>query len=144
MPKVWRMSLTTAAGSMPGGVFTQETVSDRIDASGNICSRMASMPARKARAATAWRRKRCSRPSSSTSRTATPSACVRWVGIEIGWLRGAPSGTRPPREAGIHASRHRSRSYTQDEALCLRRSMASHAGGVTPTMAMPMGAARHF
>src|SRR5256886_9770672 len=49
MPKVWRMWLTTAAASMPGGVLMQDTVSDWMDLSGNISSRMASTPARKAR-----------------------------------------------------------------------------------------------
>src|SRR5262245_61033121 len=64
--------------------------------------------------------------------------------MEIGWDRGAPSGTRPPRDAGIQEARQRRRSYTHDDAFFFRRSMASPPGGATPLRAMPSGAARHF
>ena len=75
---------------------------------------------------------------------ATFMAAVRCVGMETGWRRGAPSGTWPPREAGIQCSFQRRRSYTRLDALCLRRSIASHARSVTETSDMPSGAARHF
>ena len=69
---------------------------------------------------------------------------MRWVGIEIGWLRGVPSGTFPPRETGTQLVRQRSRSYANDWAFFFRRSITSHARGLTDTSAMPSGAARHF
>ena len=56
------MRVTTAAGSMPLGVFTHETVFDRIEASGNISSPIAANPRRSAPAATSWRRNRCASP----------------------------------------------------------------------------------
>ena len=50
----------------------------------------------------------------------------------------------PPREVGIQFSFQRRRSYAHELALCLRCSIASHAAGLTDTMAIPSGAARHF
>src|SRR3990172_1885921 len=78
------------------------------------------------------------------SRTAACIARVRWVGMETGWRRGAPSGILPPRETGIQNSRQRRRSYTHVPAWRVRRSMACQARGLTDTSAIPSGAARHF
>src|SRR5439155_9986124 len=118
------------AGSMPVGVRIHETVFEAIVGSGNIVSPIAATPARSASPARAWRRARLAIPSSRISRTATCSAEVRWVGIEIGWLRGVPSGTFPPRETGTQLVRQRSRSYANDWAFFFRRSITSHARGL--------------
>ncbi len=144
MPYCSRIRLTTAAGSTPLGARMHATVFDTMVGSGNISSPMAATPARSAPPAMACRRARLAMPSSRIRRTATCRAAVRCVGIEMGCRRGVPSGILPPRETGTQLSRQRSRSYAYDCAVCLRRSIASQARGLTDTSAMPRGAARHF
>src|SRR5438067_5048894 len=144
MPYCSRIRLTTAAGSTPLGARVHATVFDTMVGSGNISSPMAATPARSAPPAMACRRARLAMPSSRIRRTATCRAAVRCVGIEMGCRRGVPSGILPPRETGTQLSRQRSRSYAYDCAVCLRRSIASQARGLTDTSAMPRGAARHF
>src|SRR5437899_1975976 len=126
------------------GTFRHETVFDTIEGSGNISMPIAARPRRSAVAATSWRRKRWASPSSRISLTATFMAAVRCVGMDTGWRRGAPSGTLPPRDTGTHHSFQRRRSYAKLRAGLLRRSMTSHARGLTATRAIPSGAARHF